>query len=81
MNLESEIKIALKQQASIQMLREIVCQHKQNGGTHHTVYVTLEKIRTEQKEEPVEDRILELMDFVAGFCAHDQRIWNETLVG
>ena len=30
-------------------------------------------------EEPDEDRILELMDFVAGFCAQDQRIWDEIL--
>ena len=63
------------------MLREIVYQYKQNRGTQHTAYVTLEKIRGEQMEEPDEDRIVELMDFVAGFCAHDQRIWDETLVG
>jgi len=81
MNLEGEIKGALKKQASLQMLREIVYQYKQNGGTQQAAYVTLEKIRGEQMAEPDEDRILELMDFVAGFCAHDQRIWNETLVG
>jgi hypothetical protein len=81
MNLEGDIKEALKKQASLQMLREIVCQYKQNGGTQHTAYMTLEKIRHEQMEEPDEDRILELMDFVAGFCAPGQRIWDETLVG
>ena len=42
---------------------------------------SLEKIRREQMEEPGEDRILELMDFVAGFCAQDQKIWDEILVG
>jgi hypothetical protein len=41
----------------------------------------LEKIRDEQREEPDEDCILELMDFVAGFCVQDQRIWDEILVG
>ena len=81
MNLENEIKVALKKQASLQMLREIVCQYKQNGGTQYTAYVTLEKIRAEQMEEPDEDRILELMDFVAGFCSQDQKIWDEILVG
>jgi len=54
---------------------------QQNGGTQPAAYVTLEKIRHEQMEEPDEDLILELMDFVAGFCAPDQRIWDETLVG
>ena len=81
MNLEGELKVALKKQASLHMLREIVCQYKQNGGTQHAAYVTLEKIRHEQIEESDEDRILELMDFIAGFCAPDQRIWDEILVG
>ena len=81
MNLEGEITEALKKQASLQMLRDIVCQYKQYGGTQQAAYITLEKIRDEQMEEPDEDRILELMDFVAGFCAQDQRIWDEILVG
>ena len=59
MNLEGEIKVALKKQVSLQMLREIVCQYKQNGGTQHAAYMTLEKIRAEQMEEPDEDRIWE----------------------
>jgi hypothetical protein len=52
-----------------------------DGGTQHAAYMTLEKIRAEQMEEPDEDRVLELMDFVAGFCAQDQKIWDEILVG
>ena len=74
MNLEGEIKRAMKKQASLQMLREIVCRYKQSGGTQQAAYVILEKIRHEQTEESEEDRMLELMDFVAGFCAQDQRI-------
>ena len=81
MNLEGEIKEALKKQVSLQMLREIVCQYKHNGGTQHAAYVTLGKIRHEQIAESNEDRILELADFVAGFCVQEQRIWDETLVG
>ena len=81
MNLEDAIQGALKKQASLQMLREIVCRYKQHGGTQHAAYATLEKIRHGQMEAPDEDRILELMDFVAGFCALDQKIWDETLVG
>jgi hypothetical protein len=81
MSLEDQIKRALQKQASLQMLREIVCQYKQNGGIQQEAYETLEKIRREQMEEPDEDRILELMDFVAGFCAQDQKIWDEILVG
>jgi hypothetical protein len=81
MSLEDQIKRALQKQESLQMLREIVCQYKQNGGTQQAAYETLEKIRREQKEGSDEDRVLELMDFVAGFCAQDQKIWDESLVG
>lgn len=81
MNLGDAIKEALEKKASLQMLREIVWQYKQHGGTQQVAYVTLEKIRQEQTEEPDEDRILELMDFVAGFCTQEQRIWDEILVG
>ena len=81
MTIEDQIKGALQKPVSIQMLREIVCQYKQRGGTQQAAYAALEKIRNEQTEEPDADRILELMDFVAGFCAQDQRIWDEILVG
>ena len=81
MNVEGEIKVALQKQASLQMLRELVCQYKQHGGTQQAAYETLEKIRREQMKGPDEDRVLELMDFVAGFCAQDQKIWDEILVG
>jgi len=81
MHLEDQIKRALQKQASLQMLREILCQYKQHGGTQQAAYETLEKIRGEQMAEPDEDRILELMDFVTGFCAQDQKIWDKSLVG
>ena len=81
MTLEDQIKGALQKPVSIQMLREIVCQYKQRGGTQQAAYAALGKIRHEQMEEPAEDRILELMDFVVGFCVQDQRIWDEILVG
>ena len=80
MDLEAEIKEALKKQAALQTLREIVCRYKHSGGTQQEAYITLEKIRCEQIEESSEDRILELMDFVSGFCSKEQRIWDEVLV-
>jgi hypothetical protein len=43
-------------------------------------YGTLEKIRQEYSDEPDEELILDLMDFVAGFCSIDQRIWEEILI-
>ncbi len=79
MDFESEIKQALRKQVSLQMLREIVYQYKQHGGPQEKAYGTLEKIRQEYSAEPCEDLILDLMDFVTGFCSKDQRIWDEIL--
>jgi hypothetical protein len=80
MDFENEIKTALKKQLPLPMLREIVQRYKQWGGTQKNAYGTLEKIRQECSDEPGEELILDLMDFVAGFCSIDQRIWDEILI-
>ena len=79
MDFESEITQALSTRASLPMLRDIVQRYKQRGGTQKTAYGTLEKIRQGYREAPCEDLVLDLMDFVAGFCSKDQRIWDEVL--
>ena len=80
MDFESEIKTALQKQVLLSLLREIVQRYKQWGGTPKRAYGTLEKIRQEYSDEPGEELILDLMDFVAGFCSIDQRIWDELLI-
>ena len=79
MDFESEIKTALQKQVPLPLLRDIVQRYKQYGGTQKKAYGTLENIRQEYSDEPGEELILDLMDFVAGFCSTDQRIWDETL--
>ena len=80
MDFESEIRTALKKQVSLPLLREIVQRYKQCGGAQKKAYGTLEKIRQEYSDEPNEELILDLMDFVTGFCSMDQRIWAEILL-
>lgn len=79
MDFESEITQALSKRASLPMLRNIVQRYKQRGGTQKNAYGTLEKIRQGYREAPCEDLVLDLMDFVAGFCSKDQKIWDEVL--
>ena len=79
MNLEKEITEAVNQKASLQTLREIVSRYKQGGGTQQGAYGTLENIRCASIEEMSEDLLLDLMDFVTGFCSKHQRIWDEVL--
>jgi hypothetical protein len=80
MDFESEMKTALQKQVPLPLLREIVQRYKQCGGIQKKAYSTLEKIRQEYSDEPDEELILDLMDFVAGFCSIDQRIWDEILI-
>jgi hypothetical protein len=46
--------------------------YKQSEGTQKSTYAILEKIRDDELEESDEDRILELMDYVSGFCSQDK---------
>jgi hypothetical protein len=78
--LRTVIQAALKQQVPLPLPREIVHRYKQRGGTRKNAYCTLEKIRQEYSEEPGEELLLDLMDFVAGFCSTEPRIWDEILV-
>jgi hypothetical protein len=80
MDFESEIRTALQKQVSLPLLREIVQRYKYWGGTQKQAYGTLEKIRQEYSDKPDEELILDLMDFVAGFCSIDQRIWDKVLI-
>ncbi|WP_089936069.1 hypothetical protein [Candidatus Entotheonella palauensis] len=80
MNLEFEIKKSLQKNVSLPALIDLIYQYKQIGGTQQESYTTLEKIRDNDIEESTEDRILEVMDFVSGFCSLDKRIWNEVLI-
>lgn len=79
-NLEFEIKEALQKNVSLPTLIDLLYRYKQLGGAQKEAYAILEKIRESDIEEFAEDRILELMDFVAGFCSQDKRIWDEVLI-
>lgn len=46
---------------------------KKIGATQNEVYQALQELRIELPEN--EDVILELMDFVTGYCAVHMRIW------
>jgi len=55
---------------------KILRSFKESGGKQEEAYSVLEEIREEDKEEPFEDRLLEVMDFASGFCPIDKRIWQ-----
>lgn len=80
MNLEFDLNNFLRKNAPLPTLIDLIYKYKQFGGTQQEAYTILEKIRNNDIEESTEDRILELMDFVSGFCSRDKRIWDEVLI-
>ena len=46
-----------------------------NGGSQVSAHKVLEELRSEVTTESEEDRVLELLDIVCGFCSLHLRIW------
>jgi len=72
---KDNIYTALQSYISLEVLVKILWSFKESGGEQAEAYSILEEIREEITEEPLEDRLLEVMDFASGFCPIDKRIW------
>ena len=71
--LEGVITTGLTLRQIVSTLRE----YRRQGITRHEVQHALEAIRDETSDEAVEDRILEIMDVVSGFCARENTVWED----
>lgn len=47
------------------------------GISSHDVLLFLEDLRANCPDDHKEDVVLELMDYVTGFCSEDQMIWTK----
>ena len=61
-------------------LRQVVAtlrEYRRQGITRQEVQLALEELRDQAPDEVVEDRILEIMDIVSGFCSLENTVWEE----
>ncbi len=61
-------------------LRQVVSTlrtYRNLGVSRHEVQLTLEALRDRADDEASEDRILEIMDVVSGFCSQDDTVWED----
>ena len=72
------IRDALVRHASLDEFVETLRVHRNLGLTQEDAYQALEALRSGATEDD-EDRILEWMDVVAGFCQPSRRVWPTTL--
>ena len=57
----------------VDALREL----KAKGVPREIVRSTLEDLRTSTTDEATDDRLCEILDFVAGFCRPELAIWRD----
>ncbi|HMA92605.1 MAG TPA: hypothetical protein VKP30_07960 [Polyangiaceae bacterium] len=74
--LRNSIAEALMRDASVSELATILRKHRDEGLSQQTAYELLEALR-KSVDEQREERLLEVMDIVSGFCKADDRIWGE----
>jgi hypothetical protein len=71
--LEWGITAGLPLQQIVSTLRE----YRRQGMTRDEAQLALEALRDQARDEAVEDRILEVMDVVSGFCSRVNLVWEE----
>ncbi len=75
-----ELQTALTRNASGSELADILRCHRDAGLTQQRAYDDLRIVRQLVSDDPqLEDRVLELMDLVTGFCSPHARLWSERL--
>ena len=76
--IESDLSYGVQVDECLKILQRF----KEAKGTQLEAIVLLDSLRDKARkanDEPQEDMIMEVMDFVAGFCNSYQRIW-ETVI-
>ncbi len=85
-NLREEIVSALKRDVSYDDLLAIVLRHKARGTDQKATYAVLESVRMEmgcndadEENNPLCDRLEDIMDRVWGFCSPTDAIWESSM--
>ena len=76
-SLRSAIRDELLKRSSLEELIAVLIEHKTRGVSRDEAYTVLEELRADA-DDATDDRILELMDTVSGFCAPEHRLWDST---
>ena len=73
MKLKQKLKKIVKDDNSLGLKLEAIRALKESGAEQADVISCLEVLRQEFPDK--DDHILELLDFVSGFCSNHMRIW------
>jgi len=74
--MQAELAAAIKSDKTLHDIVALLRRYKQQGVTQDDVYTFLRELRHATPDDTMDDRILEVADFVAGFCASHMKVWD-----
>jgi hypothetical protein len=74
---QQELKTAITSGMPLDGIVALLRRYKDEGATQGEVYSFLEGLHRTAPDEKTDDRILEVADFVAGFCAPHMKVWDK----
>jgi hypothetical protein len=74
--MQHELEAAIKSDKPLDEIVAMLRQYKEQGVTQGEVYSFLDALHRAAPDEAKDDRILEVADFVVGFCASHMKVWD-----
>ena len=74
--LRAELEAAIKSDTPLSEIVALLRRYKERGVPQGEVYSFLEGWHKAAPDEATDDRILEVADFVAGFCSPQMKVWE-----
>ena len=71
-----QLETAIRSDTPLSEIVVLLRRFKVQGIPRDEVYSFLESLRGKAEDEATDDRIVEVADFVAGFCSPNMRIWE-----
>ena len=71
------LEIIKNQETSLLEIKEYIINLQNKNVSQNELYSFLEKLRSDAETEIEEDRILEIMDLVCGWCSSDLQIYPQ----
>ena len=76
-DLERKLETAVLSDMPLEDVVSLLRQYKALGVEQEEVYSFLASLRKRVADEALEDRILEIADFVSGFCSPHMKVWEQ----
>ncbi len=74
--MQQKLEAAIKSDKPLDEIVAMLRHYKEQGVTQGEVYSFLEVLHQAAPDDATDDRILEVADFVAGFCASHMKVWD-----